>query len=59
MTAPDGYTPHDGGPMPVAGDVTVDAVFRFGKIDFSFPAIRLSWFHDGRGDDIIAWKPAP
>lgn len=59
----DGWIAHDGGKLaPVAGDTIVAVMYR-GDEDASkgvrIPyanASRLTWWHDGADDDIIAYR---
>lgn len=52
----DGWIKHDGGPCPVPLDSIVDVMI-FSRQTGNFFACNLLWEHDGRQDDIIAYRP--
>jgi len=54
----EGWLRHDGGPCPVAEESTVKVKLRSGDIG-TMKGYELYWEHDGRTDDIIAYKPEP
>lgn len=50
-----GWNPHDGGPCPVDDHEIVDVRLRNGR-EGSNVAAAIFWHHDGRGDDVVAWR---
>lgn len=56
---PDGWIEHDGGPCPVADHAIVDALLRDGQCGENRCADTLFWEHDGRRDDIVAYRVHP
>jgi len=54
---PEGWTTHDGGPMPVDGDVWAEVLYRDGGKGSWF-AENLGWSHDEHCSyfDIIAYQ---
>jgi hypothetical protein len=52
----EGWIAHDGGPCPVNEGSLPKIMLRDGKTGFIL-GCALIWEHDGRGDDIIAYKP--
>jgi len=53
----DGWKPHDGGKQPTDDLAIIDYVCRNGARGHNL-AECLFWHHDGRGDDIIAYREA-
>jgi hypothetical protein len=52
----EGWIAHDGGPCPVNEGSAPEVMLRNRRTGVVI-AICLAWEHDGRGDDIIAFKP--
>ena len=52
------WVPHNGGPMPVSADTLVDVRFRFYNHSPAATdlAVNWGWWHDGKWDDIIAYR---
>lgn len=54
----DGWVEHTGGPCPVNESEPVEAMLRDGRAGIR-AAFTLFWNHDGRDDDIVAYRLAP
>lgn len=57
-TDPEGWIPHDGGPMPCESYELVDFKLRSGLLSVKQKAGMWGWSHYKSGSDVIAWRPA-